>query len=109
MTLVRPFIDHYSSPVSNLRQMEATAICVNIGGRPVKLVAVNLSPLRSLVEADLSECIIGGKPVLLAVYFNANYKERDSRFNYWRGVFLREFASANSCIGHGPENPYHYS
>jgi hypothetical protein len=40
--LVRRGIDHYSVPVSNLQQMEATTICVNFGGRPVKLVAVCL-------------------------------------------------------------------
>ena len=45
MILVRCGIDHYSVPVLNLRQMEATTIYVNIGRRPVKLVVVYLSPL----------------------------------------------------------------
>ena len=45
MIFVRRGTDNYSVPVSNLRQMEATAICVNIGGRPMKLVTVYLSPL----------------------------------------------------------------
>ena len=63
MILVRRGINHYALPVSNLQQLEASAICANIDGRPVKLVAVYLSPLRSLLDADLSECFGGGKPV----------------------------------------------
>ena len=80
MILVRRGIDHYSVPVTKLRQMEATAICVNISGRQVKLVAVYLSPLRSLVDADLLECISEGTPVLLAGDLNVNIKTaiRDS-------------------------------
>ena len=41
-------------------------MCVQIGGRPVKLVSVYLLPLRSFVNADRSECINGENPVLLA-------------------------------------------
>ena len=91
MILVRRGIDHYSVPVSNLRQMEATAICVNIGGRPVKLVAVYLSPLLSLADADLFECISRGTPVLLAGDINAKHKDWNSRLNSPRGIheFLR--------------------
>ena len=40
MILVRRGIDHYSVPVSNLRQVNATNMCINIGGRPVNLVVV---------------------------------------------------------------------
>ena len=85
MTVVRRGNDYYSVPVSNLRQMEATAICVNIGGRPVKLVAVYLS----LVDADLFECISGGTPVLLAGDLNAKHKDWNSRLNSTRAVLLR--------------------
>jgi hypothetical protein len=105
MVLGHRGIDHYSIPVSNLRQMEATTICVNIGGRPVKLMAVYLPPLRSLVDADLPECISEGKLVLLAGNLNAKHKDWNSRLNSPRGVLLRELASANSCIVHGPVAP----
>ena len=104
MILVRRGIDHYSVPVSNLRQMEPTAICVNIGGRPVKLVAVNLSSLRYLLDVDLLECISGGTPVLLAGDINAKHKYWNSRLNSPRGVLLREFTSTNSYIAHGPDS-----
>ena len=89
MILFRRGIDNYSVPVSSLQQMEATAICVNIGGRPVKLVAVYLSPLRSLVDAGSSECINGGKPVLLAGDLNAKHKDWNSRSPLER-VFYHE-------------------
>ena len=102
ITLVRRGIDHYSVPVSKLRQMEAITICVNIGGTPVKLMAVYLSPLRSLVDADLFECIGGGTPVILAGDLNDKHKDWNSRLNSPRGVLLREFASTNSCIVYGP-------
>ena len=98
-------IDNYALPVSNLQQLEATAICANIGGRPVKLVAVYLSPLRSLLDADLSECFGGGKPVFLAGDLNAKHREWNSRVNSPRGVLLRDFATANSCFVHGPDVP----
>ena len=105
MILVRRGIEHYSVPVSNLRQMEPTAICVNIGGRPVKLVAVNLSSLRYLLDVDLLECISRGTPVLLAGNLNAKHKDWNSRLNSPRRVVLREFASTNPCIVYGPDSP----
>jgi hypothetical protein len=105
MILVRCGIDHYSVPVLNLRQMEATTIYVNIGRRPVKLVVVYLSPLQSLVDANLLECIGRGAPVLLAVNLNAKHKDWNLRLNSLRGVLLREFVSANSCIINGPDSP----
>ena len=43
MILFSRGIDYYSVLVSNLRQMEASAMCVNIRGRSVKLVAFYLS------------------------------------------------------------------
>ena len=72
----------------------------NIGGRPVKLVAVYLSPLRSLLDADLSECF-----GFLAGDLNAKHREWNSRVNSPRGVLLRDFATANSCYVHGPDVP----
>ena len=91
--------------VSNLWQMEAIAICVSIGGWPVKLVAVYQLPLRSLVDADLSECISEGTPVLLADDLNVKHKDGNSRRNSSRGVLLRQFATTNSCIVYEPVNP----
>jgi Exonuclease III len=91
MILVRRGIDHYSVPVSNLQQMEATAIYVNIDGRPVKLVAVHLSPQRLLLDADLSECTSTEKPVLLAGDLKAKHKDWNSKRNSPRGILLRGF------------------
>ena len=72
MILVRRGIDHYSVLVSSLQQMETIALCVNFGGGPVSGI---LSPLRSLLDADLSDCFSGGKPILLAGDLNAKYKD----------------------------------
>jgi hypothetical protein len=81
MILVRCGIDHYSVPVLNLWQMKVTAISVNIGGRPVKLVAVYQSSLRSLLDADLLEWISRGTPVLLVGDLNATHKDWNSGLN----------------------------
>ena len=75
MILVRRGIDHYPLAVSTLQQLEATAICANVGGRPVKLVVFCLSPLRSFLDADLFECFGGGKPVFLAGDLNSKHRE----------------------------------
>ena len=64
-----------------------------------------LSPLRSLVDEDLSECISGGTPNLLDGDLNATYKDWNSILSSPRGVLLREFTAANSCIVHGPDSP----
>ena len=53
MVIFRRDIDNCSVPLSKLRLLEATAICVNVRGRPVKLVVVYIS----LDDAGLSECI----------------------------------------------------
>ena len=76
--------------------MEVTDICLNIGERPYKLVAVYISPLRSLCDAELSEYISGGKPILLSGDLNAKHKDWNSRRNSPKGVLLKEFASTNS-------------
>ena len=105
MILVCRGINHYVLPVSNLQQLEAIAICEKIGGTPVKLVAVYLSPLRSFLNADLSECFGGGKPAFLAGDLNAKHREWNSRVKSPQGVPLRDFATANCCFVHGPDNP----
>ena len=51
MILVHSGIDHHAVPILNLQKMETTAMCVNILGRPTKLVEVYLSPLSSMVVA----------------------------------------------------------
>jgi hypothetical protein len=40
---------------------------------PVKILAAYLSPSRPLIEADLSACLSGGLPVLMAGDLNAKH------------------------------------
>ena len=63
-------INHYAVPVLVLQQMEATAICVNIIEKLMKLVVVYLLSLDTL-----SECISGRKQVCLANDLNAKHKD----------------------------------
>ena len=54
--LVRRGIVHHSVPVTGLTHLEATAIQVTMAGKPVKVLAVYLSPSRPLIGADLTAC-----------------------------------------------------
>jgi hypothetical protein len=58
--LVPRGITHHPVPVPVLTQLEATAIQVVLAGRPVKILAVYLSPSRSLIGAELYACLGGG-------------------------------------------------
>lgn len=64
--------DHYSLPVQGLRHLEATAIYVVMGSKPVKILAVYLSPVRSLFASYLSACL-GVLPILTAGDLNAKH------------------------------------
>lgn len=108
--LVRHGIDHYPVPLSNLRQLEATAIHVIVNGRPVQLVAAYLSPTRSFIEADFLTCLAGGLPVLVAGDLNAKHTIWNSRVTSHRGSRLHDFSIRHHCDVHGPTshtyNPY---
>jgi hypothetical protein len=58
--LVRRGIVHLSVPVPCLSHLEATAVLVTLAGRPVKILAADLSPSRPLIGADLTACFGGG-------------------------------------------------
>jgi hypothetical protein len=72
--LVRHGIDHHALPVQDLQHLEATAIQVMWASKPVKILAVYLSPSRPLVASDLPPCLGGGLPVLMAGDLNAKHR-----------------------------------
>jgi hypothetical protein len=71
---------------------------------PVKILAANLSPSRPLIDADLSACLSGGIPVLMAGDLNAKHVDWNSRL-ITRGMHLRDYANEHSCLIYGPETP----
>ena len=81
MILVHRGIDQYTVLISNLQEMEGIAICINICSRPVKFVAVYLSTLLSLGDADLLDCAGGETPFLSASDMNAKHKDWNPRSN----------------------------
>ena len=111
--LVRRGIVRHSVPVTGLTHLEATAIQVTMSGKPVKILAVYLSPSRPLIGADLTACFGGGPPVLMAGDLNAKHVEWNSRMTTRRGKLLRDYADVNSCLIFGPDtpttNPYNHS
>jgi hypothetical protein len=76
--LVRGGIDHYAVPVSGLQLLEPTTMHLLLATTPVKLVAAYLSPIRPLIEPNLTECQRGGFSVLLAADLNAKRTDWNS-------------------------------
>jgi hypothetical protein len=83
--LVHNGIDHYAVPVSGLQQLEATAIPFVLATRPVKLLSAYLAPTRPMIGSDVTECLSGGNPVLMAGDLNAKHKDWNSRLITARG------------------------
>jgi hypothetical protein len=98
-------IDHYAVPVSGLQYLEATAIHLVLATRPVKLVSAYLAPTRPMIESDLTECLTGGIPVLMAGDLKAKHKDWNSRLTTARGSLLRNYTDRNSCLIYGPDTP----
>jgi endonuclease/exonuclease/phosphatase family metal-dependent hydrolase len=101
--LVRRGIDHHAVP--GLRHVKATAIKITLAGRPVKILAVYLSLSRPLIKRDLSACLDGGLPVLMAGDLNAKHVDWNSRLTTTRGRLLRDYADRKSCLIYGPDSP----
>jgi hypothetical protein len=60
-------------PVPGLTHLQTTAIQVRLAGKPVKILAVYLSPSRPLIGAELTACFGGGLTVLMAGDLNAKH------------------------------------
>jgi len=67
---------HCTCPRPSAR--EATAIQAVLASKPVKILAVYLSPTQPLIASDLSACLGGGLPVLMAGDLNAKHVEWNS-------------------------------
>jgi hypothetical protein len=85
--------------------IKAVGSMVMLAAKPVKILAAYLSPTRLLIASDLSACIGGGLPVLMAGDLNAKHVEWNSRLITKRGRLLRNYADKNSCLIHGPNTP----
>jgi hypothetical protein len=79
----------------------------------VKILAVYISPFRSLIGADLDAFFGGGLPVLMAGDLNAKHIDWNSRLTTTRGKLLRDYDDGNSCPIFGRDsptpNPYNHS
>jgi exonuclease III len=53
--LVRGGIDHHAVPAQGLQHLEANAIQITLPNKPVKILAVYLSPSGPLIASDLSD------------------------------------------------------
>ena len=69
--LVPRDIDHHAAPISGREQLESTANQLNVGGKPINLVAVYKTSQCPILDSDLSECFRGCIPVLMADDNNA--------------------------------------
>jgi len=66
-------------PVQGLEYLDAIDIQIMLAIKPVKILAVYLSPSRPLLASDLSTCFGGGLPVLMAGDLNFKNVEWNSR------------------------------
>jgi hypothetical protein len=72
---------------------------------PVKILAAYISPSRPLIKADLSACLNGGLPVLMAGDLNDNHMDWNSKLITTRDRHLRDYVNVHSCLIYGPETP----
>jgi hypothetical protein len=76
-----------------------------MAGRPVKILAVYLSPSRPLIGAHLTACFGKEFPILMAGHLNAKHVEWNSWMATRRGKLLRDYADGNPCLIFGPNTP----
>ena len=95
--MARRVIDNHGVPVQGLQHLGATGIHVMLASNPAKILAAYLSPTRPN-RSDLSACLGGGLPVLMAGDLNAKHVEWNSRLITKRGRLLRDYADNNSCL-----------
>ena len=69
------------------------------------ILAVYLSPSRPLIKRDLSACLDGGLPVLMAGDLNAKHVDWKTRLTTTRSRLLRDYANRRSCFIYGPDSP----
>jgi hypothetical protein len=103
--LVRGGTVHHSVPVPGLTHLEATAIQIMPGGKPVIILVAYLSPFRPPIGADRDAFFGGGLPVLLAGALNAKHVDWNSRLITRRGKLLHDYADEKSCLIFGPDTP----
>jgi hypothetical protein len=103
--LVRRDTEQYAVTISGLQHLEATAIHLVLASRPVKIVAVYISPTRALIDSGLTECLSRGLPVIMVGYFNAKHTDWNSRLITARSALLRDYADRNACLIYGPDSP----
>jgi hypothetical protein len=107
--LVRRGIVDHSVTVPGLTHLEATAIQVTMAGRPVKILAVYLSPSHPLIGADLTACFGGGLPVLMAGDLNVKHVDWNTRMTTRRGnsYAIMPTGIPVCSLGRTPQPPTH--
>ena len=103
--LVRRAIDHHAVRIQGLQHLVFTAVQAMFASKPVKILAAYLSPTRPSIDSDLSACLSGGLPVLVAGDLNGKHVEWNSRLTTERGKHLRDYADKNSYLIYGPSAP----
>jgi hypothetical protein len=76
-----------------------------LASRPVKIVTAYLSPTRYLTDYELTTCVSGGLPFLMAGDLKAKHTDWISRVITTRGALLRYYADRNAWPIYRPESP----
>ena len=99
--LIRRGVDYYAESVQGIKHLKATAIQVMLASKPVKFLAVYLSPSRSLFASDLSACLDGSYPIFMAGDLKAKHVDWNSKLITTRDRLLRDYSS----LIYGPNTP----
>jgi hypothetical protein len=103
--LIHSVTDVYAVPVLGVQHLEASAMQLNLATRPTNLTAAYLPPTRTTIESDMTKCVSGVFPVLMAGAFNAKHIDWNSRPTTARDTILRDYANINSCLISRPDSP----
>jgi hypothetical protein len=75
-----------------------------LAGRPVKILAVYVSPFRPLIGGDMDAFFGGGLPVAMAGDLNDKHIHWNSLLTT-RGNLLRDYDDGDSCLMFGSDSP----
>jgi hypothetical protein len=76
-----------------------------LAGGPLRILAVYLLPSGPLIDLDLSACLGGGVPVLMAGDLNAKHMDWNSRLITTGGRLGCNYATENSCLIYRSDTP----
>lgn len=107
---VRASIDHYPVTLSDLQDLEATAVVINTATNgPIRFISAYHPPQRRLCECDLDAVLDSDSPTIIAGDLNAKHTDWNSRSTNTKGRVLQKYADDKDIVIMGPDEPTHFA